>query len=59
MKMLVKNLRLILRDEEAATVVEYGLLVALLVLSIFTAISALGNPTQANYENIVNMWPDP
>ncbi|MEL6661677.1 MAG: Flp family type IVb pilin [Pseudomonadota bacterium] len=46
------------RDDRAATAVEYGLLVALLALSIVTAISALGNPTQNNYENIVNMWPD-
>lgn len=46
------------RDDRAATAVEYGLLVALLGLSILTAISALGNPTQNNYENIVNMWPD-
>ncbi|MEO0815738.1 MAG: Flp family type IVb pilin [Pseudomonadota bacterium] len=46
-----------LRDERGSTVVEYGLLVALLVLAIFAAISALGNPTQTNYENIVNMWP--
>ncbi|MEL6569550.1 MAG: Flp family type IVb pilin [Pseudomonadota bacterium] len=46
-----------LRDERGSTVVEYGLLIALLVLAIFAAISALGNPTQTNYENIVNMWP--
>ena len=57
MKALSKKLLIMFRDLRASTVVEYGLLIALLVLAIFAAISALGNPTQTNYENVANMWP--
>jgi len=58
MKRFADAMAIFVRDDRAATAVEYGLLVALLALSIVSAISALGNPTQNNYENIVNMWPD-
>lgn len=58
MKRFSRKLRLLSRDVRASTVIEYGLLIALLVVAIFAAMSALGNPTQGNYENIVNMWPE-
>ncbi|MEM1149781.1 MAG: Flp family type IVb pilin [Pseudomonadota bacterium] len=58
MDLFSRLLRRCMGDDRASTVVEYGLLIALLVLAIFAAISALGNPTQSNYENIVNMWPE-
>lgn len=47
-----------LTDESGATVVEYTLLLGLIALAIITAISAVGNPTQQNFESAVNAWPD-
>ncbi|MEM1105067.1 MAG: Flp family type IVb pilin [Pseudomonadota bacterium] len=58
MKRVVSGLKTLLGGDRGSTVVEYALLIALLVLAIFASISALGNPTQTNFENVVNMWPE-
>ncbi len=57
MKQPVASLSEILRDDRGATTVEYGLLIVLLVLVIFSAVAAVGNPVQQNYESVGNMWP--
>lgn len=47
-----------LREESGATVVEYCLLLGLIALAIITAVTAVGNPTQENFQDAVNGWPD-
>ena len=47
-----------LRSEDGATVVEYCLLLGLVALAIITAVTAVGNPTQQNFESVVNAWPE-
>lgn len=47
-----------LREESGATVVEYCLLLGLIALAIITAITAVGNPTQENFQDAANAWPD-
>lgn len=44
--------------QRAATTVEYGLLIGLLALTILTAISAVGSPTERHFNAVENGWPD-
>jgi len=47
----MKSLLRIMKDERAATAVEYGLILALIVLAMFAALDNVANTT-------VNMWDD-
>jgi pilus assembly protein Flp/PilA len=47
----MKSLLRILKDEKAATAVEYGLILALIVLAMFAALDNVANTTS-------NMWAD-
>lgn len=42
------------RDDEAATAVEYAVLLALILMAIISAINALGNTTSGIWANDVN-----
>lgn len=41
-------------DEKGATAVEYGLLLALMVLALIGALAATGSSTQANWDGVAN-----
>jgi pilus assembly protein Flp/PilA len=41
-----------LRQEEGATAVEYGIMVALIAIVIIAAVFALGNTLSTNFENV-------
>jgi pilus assembly protein Flp/PilA len=41
-----------MRDEEAATAVEYGIMVALIAIVIIAAVFALGGTLSTNFENV-------
>lgn len=47
-----------LHEESGATVVEYCLLIGLIALAIITAVTAVGNPTQQNFQDAANAWAD-
>jgi pilus assembly protein Flp/PilA len=42
------------RDEEGATAVEYGLMVALIAIVIITAVTLLGNNLSTLFDSIAN-----
>jgi pilus assembly protein Flp/PilA len=42
------------RDDQAATAVEYAVLLALILMAIISAINALGNTTSGIWANDVN-----
>lgn len=44
----------LLRDRKGATAVEYGLILALIVLGLMTALIALGSTTQENWGSLNN-----
>ncbi len=46
---MIRTLRRIMRDQKAATAVEYGLIIAMVVLAMFAALSTVASGT-------INMW---
>lgn len=52
MRALVKTIRCLVRDTKAATVVEYGLICALIVLAIMSALLAVGAVTADMWNNV-------
>lgn len=48
----------LLKDRRGATAIEYGLIVALIVLVVVVGISLLGDATQERYENIATQVDD-
>jgi pilus assembly protein Flp/PilA len=46
------NLKNMIRDEEGATMVEYGLLVALIAMVAFAGVSVLGVNLQTLYSSV-------
>ena len=44
--------------ESGATAVEYGLLIGLLALALFGAVTAVGNSTSGNFEATANSYPE-
>lgn len=58
-----RTLRALLRDMRAATAVEYGLILALIVVAIIASISATGQGTWGMWTNIATkvaaVTPDP
>lgn len=48
------SLKAIVRDEEGATMVEYGLLVALIALVALTAVQTLGSNISTLFSNVGN-----
>lgn len=52
MRALMKSIHRLLRDTRAATAVEYGLILALIVLAIMAALLALGTVTTDIWNNV-------
>jgi pilus assembly protein Flp/PilA len=48
---MLNHLLRLYRDDQAATAVEYAVLLALILLAIISAISAVGNTTQGIWAN--------
>lgn len=57
MKAARKHLVRFFADESGATVVEYGLICALMVLAIIGSITALGSATSENYNKVAEGFP--
>jgi len=55
----MKLLKRLFREEEGATAVEYGLLVALIAAVIVTIVVTLGQQIAAAFQAIVNELPAP
>jgi pilus assembly protein Flp/PilA len=51
---LVRSPRTLLRDESAATMVEYGIMVALIAAVSIVIITTLGTRVQAAFQTVVN-----
>jgi pilus assembly protein Flp/PilA len=49
---MFQNLKALIRDEEGATMVEYGLLVALIAIVCLTAITAIGTNLSALFTTV-------
>lgn len=52
MKELMHGVRRFLQDEEGATAVEYGLMVALIAAVIVTAVTLLGTEIKSTFESV-------
>ena len=52
MRALTKSIHRLIRDTKAATAVEYGLILALIVLAIMAALLALGTVTTDIWNNV-------
>jgi pilus assembly protein Flp/PilA len=52
MRALVKTIHRFAGDTKAATVIEYGLICALIVLAIMAALVALGSVTSEMWNNV-------
>jgi pilus assembly protein Flp/PilA len=52
MRALVKTVHHLIRDTKAATVIEYGLICALIVLAIMAALVTLGSVTSDMWNNV-------
>ena len=47
-----------LRNTEGATAIEYGLILALIVIVIVASVSALGTQVSSSYTNTANAFPN-
>lgn len=52
MRALIHSLRALRRDDRGATAVEYGLILALIVLALVGALSTFGNTTSGMWNNV-------
>lgn len=49
---MLKRLQRVLRDEEGATMVEYGLMVALIAVVAMVAVETLGGDIKTMFDNV-------
>lgn len=54
MKSLLTKIKNFVREEDGASAVEYGLLVALIAVAIIGAVGALGGALTGTFNNIAN-----
>ncbi|AJP72467.1 Flp family type IVb pilin [Sphingomonas hengshuiensis] len=52
MRAFVRITTALLRDRKAATAVEYGFIVALIILAMMVSLNALGDVTTAMWNNV-------
>lgn len=52
MRALTKSIHRLIRDSKAATAIEYGLICALIVIAIMSALLALGTITSDMWNNV-------
>ena len=57
MKTLLTKIQNFIREEEGASAVEYGLLVALIAVVIIGAVQLLGTNLQATFSNVAGQLP--
>ena len=51
---MLRNITTFIRDEEGATAVEYGLLVALIAAVIVSAVTTLGTTLKTTFTNVTS-----
>jgi len=51
---MIKTLKTMIRDEEGATMVEYGLMLALIAVVCITVITTLGTNLSKLFSNVAN-----
>ena len=51
---MIGNLKAVIRDEEGATMVEYGLLVALIAVVCIAAVTLLGTNLSTLFNNVAS-----
>ena len=56
---MIQKIKNFLKDEEGATAVEYGLMVALIAVVIIGAVTILGHNTSATFTAVSNEMPAP
>jgi pilus assembly protein Flp/PilA len=54
---MLKNLKKLIKDEEGATAVEYGLIVAAIAGLIIVVVFLLGNKVNNAFQNVANHMP--
>ena len=54
---MLRNLKKLLKDEQGATAVEYGLIVAAIAGLIITVVFVLGNKVKNSFSNVANAMP--
>jgi pilus assembly protein Flp/PilA len=57
MKSIINITKQFIRDEEGATAVEYGMMVALIAAVIVAIVTTLGTQVQAAFQTISNALP--
>jgi len=45
-------------SDRASTAIEYGLIAALITISLVAAIGGVGSPAGGNFNTVMNLWPD-
>lgn len=54
---MAQILKMLWRDEEAPTAVEYGLMVALIAVGIIVTVQLLGGQLNTTFTNVTNAMP--
>ncbi|WHU03152.1 MULTISPECIES: Flp family type IVb pilin [unclassified Sphingomonas] len=54
MRALVRAIRLVIDDRRAATAVEYGFILALIVLAMMASLTSVANQTKNMWGNVTN-----
>lgn len=49
---MIRGMAMLMRDRKAATAVEYGLILALIVIALMSALISLGGQSQLTWGNI-------
>ena len=56
MNRLLSRLRAFAADRNGGTVIEYGLITALIVIGLIVAVTSMGNSSKAMYDNLDSKW---
>ena len=58
MKALIKTMRIFFSEQEGPTVAEYGVMLALIIVGCFAAITLIGNKVSTMFTNLESGLPD-
>jgi len=53
---ILRRAKAFLRSEDAATATEYAVMIALVILVVFLAVSALGDKISSSFVNAEQQW---
>jgi len=56
MRAILRYVRAFYRSEDAATATEYAVMIALILLVVFAAVSALGDKVSSSFVNAEQQW---